>query len=212
MPHRANLPARIRALCAAVAICAGFAGGDAAAEPYVPADDDLVLERLPAPSAQALRELRDLRLALDTDPEDLGLALRLARRYMDLGRSEADPRYYGYAEAALKPWWDLAMPPVEVLVLRAGLHQSRHDFDAALDRVNHSAFGLQAGVFTRDLYKAQQSWDRLEVGGVIIGDVPNWRIDHMPYGGVKDSGLGREGIRWAIEDMTEVRLLAIRTP
>ncbi|MBZ0115214.1 MAG: aldehyde dehydrogenase family protein [Thermoanaerobaculia bacterium] len=86
------------------------------------------------------------------------------------------------------------------------------DFEAALDRVNDSDFGLQAGVFTRDLYKAQSAWDRLEVGGVIVGDVPSWRIDHMPYGGVKDSGLGREGIRWAIEDMTEVRLLAIRTP
>ncbi|MGD2114438.1 MAG: aldehyde dehydrogenase family protein [Acidobacteriota bacterium] len=85
-------------------------------------------------------------------------------------------------------------------------------FDEALDRVNDSVFGLQAGVFTRDLYKARRAWDRLDVGGVIIGDVPSWRIDHMPYGGVKDSGLGREGIRWAIEDMTEVRLLAIRTP
>ena len=86
------------------------------------------------------------------------------------------------------------------------------DFDEALGRVNDSAFGLQAGIFTRDLYKAQRAWDRLEVGGVLIGDIPNWRVDHMPYGGVKDSGLGREGIRWAIEDMTEVRLLVIRTP
>ena len=85
-------------------------------------------------------------------------------------------------------------------------------FSEALAEVNDSAFGLQAGVFTRDLYKAQQAWDELEVGGVIIGDVPNWRIDHMPYGGVKESGLGREGIRWAIEDMTEVRLLVTRTP
>ena len=78
--------------------------------------------------------------------------------------------------------------------------------------VNDSVFGLQTGVFTRDLYRAQKAWDELEVGGVIIGDVPSWRVDHMPYGGVKDSGLGREGIRWAIEDMTEVRLLVVRTP
>jgi acyl-CoA reductase-like NAD-dependent aldehyde dehydrogenase len=85
------------------------------------------------------------------------------------------------------------------------------DFSAALAEVNDSAFGLQAGIFTRDLYRAQQAWDQLDVGGVLIGEVPNWRIDHMPYGGVKDSGLGREGIRWAIEDMTEVRLLAIRS-
>ena len=86
------------------------------------------------------------------------------------------------------------------------------DFDAALCEVNDSAFGLQAGVFTRDLYKAQRAWDVLEVGGVLIGDVPSWRVDNMPYGGVKDSGLGREGVRFAIEDMTEIRLLVLRTP
>src|SRR5690606_9462298 len=76
------------------------------------------------------------------------------------------------------------------------------DFNAALDEVNNSRYGLQAGVFTRDVYKIQRAWDRLEVGGVIIGDVPSWRVDNMPYGGVKDSGLGREGVRYAIQDMT----------
>ncbi|MGB6041999.1 MAG: aldehyde dehydrogenase family protein [Pirellulales bacterium] len=86
------------------------------------------------------------------------------------------------------------------------------NFEQALREVNESAFGLQAGVFTRDLYKAYQAWDELDVGGVIIGDVPSWRVDHMPYGGVKDSGLGREGIRFAIDDMTEIRNLVIRTP
>jgi acyl-CoA reductase-like NAD-dependent aldehyde dehydrogenase len=86
------------------------------------------------------------------------------------------------------------------------------DFDQALAEVNDSVYGLQAGIFTRDLYKAQQAWDELEVGGVVIGDVPSWRVDHMPYGGVKESGLGREGIRFAIEDMTEIRLLVVRTP
>ena len=86
------------------------------------------------------------------------------------------------------------------------------DYDAALKRVNDSRFGLQAGIFTRDLYKAQKAWDTLDVGGVVIGDVPSWRVDHMPYGGVKDSGLGREGIRWAMEDMTELRLMVLRTP
>lgn len=84
------------------------------------------------------------------------------------------------------------------------------DFDRALDQVNASAFGLQAGIFTRDIGKAMRAWDRLDVGGVIINDVPSWRVDNMPYGGVKDSGLGREGIRYAIEDMTEIRLLVIR--
>ncbi len=86
------------------------------------------------------------------------------------------------------------------------------DFDAALSEVNDSVFGLQAGIFTRDIYKAHAAWDRLEVGGVVIGDVPSWRVDHMPYGGVKESGLGREGVKFAIEDMTEVRLMVIRTP
>ena len=84
------------------------------------------------------------------------------------------------------------------------------DFNQAIRQVNDSAFGLQAGVFTRDLYKMLKAWDRLHVGGVIIGDVPSWRVDNMPYGGVKDSGLGREGVRYAIEDMTEMRLLVIR--
>lgn len=86
------------------------------------------------------------------------------------------------------------------------------DFDAALDEVNNSVYGLQAGLFTRDWVKVQKAWDRLEVGGVIVGDVPSWRVDNMPYGGVKDSGLGREGVRFAMEDMTEIRLLVIRTP
>jgi acyl-CoA reductase-like NAD-dependent aldehyde dehydrogenase len=86
------------------------------------------------------------------------------------------------------------------------------DFEAALAEVNDSAYGLQAGIFTRDLYKAQRAWDVLEVGGVVIGDVPSWRVDHMPYGGVKQSGLGREGIRFAIEEMTEIRMLVVREP
>jgi acyl-CoA reductase-like NAD-dependent aldehyde dehydrogenase len=84
------------------------------------------------------------------------------------------------------------------------------DFDEAIRVVNDSRYGLQAGLFVRDITKIQKAWDELEVGGVIIGDVPSWRVDHMPYGGVKDSGIGREGIRFAIEELTEIRLLAIR--
>jgi acyl-CoA reductase-like NAD-dependent aldehyde dehydrogenase len=84
------------------------------------------------------------------------------------------------------------------------------DFDAALDEVNDSKFGLQAGIFTRDIFKSLDAWDRLDVGGVVINDVPSYRVDNMPYGGVKDSGLGREGIRFAMEDMTEIRNLVIR--
>jgi len=84
------------------------------------------------------------------------------------------------------------------------------DFDEALADVNDGVFGLQAGIFTKDIFKAYKAWDDLEVGGVVINDVPSWRVDHMPYGGVKESGLGREGIRFAMEDMSEIRLMAIR--
>ncbi len=100
---------------------------------------------------------------------------------------------------------DEAFGPVAVL-------SKFNDFNAVLHEVNDSVFGLQAGIFTRDIYKIQKAWDTLHVGGVVIGDVPSWRVDHMPYGGVKDSGLGREGIKFAMEDMTEIRLLVIRNP
>jgi len=84
------------------------------------------------------------------------------------------------------------------------------DWGEVLDQVNDSKFGLQAGLFTRDLHKVLEAWDRLEVGGVVVNDVPSYRVDNMPYGGVKDSGLGREGVRFAMEDMTEIRNLVIR--
>ena len=83
-------------------------------------------------------------------------------------------------------------------------------FDEALHIVNDSKFGLQAGIFTRDLFQMLKAWDVLDVGGVVINDVPSYRVDNMPYGGVKDSGLGREGVRFAMEDMTEIRNLVIR--
>jgi glyceraldehyde-3-phosphate dehydrogenase (NADP+) len=83
------------------------------------------------------------------------------------------------------------------------------DFKRALELVNASPYGLQAGVFTADLEHTLAAFDALEVGGVMINEVPTWRIDHMPYGGVKDSGLGREGPRYTIEEMTELKLLVI---
>jgi acyl-CoA reductase-like NAD-dependent aldehyde dehydrogenase len=82
-------------------------------------------------------------------------------------------------------------------------------FDKACERVNQSEFGLQAGVFTRNLNSAYYAFNELDVGGVVINDVPSFRVDSMPYGGVKDSGLGREGIRYAIADMTEIRLMVL---
>jgi acyl-CoA reductase-like NAD-dependent aldehyde dehydrogenase len=86
------------------------------------------------------------------------------------------------------------------------------ELDEAIAMVNDSMFGLQTGVFTNDLGGAWRAFGELEVGGVIINDVPTYRTDHMPYGGVKDSGLGREGLRWAIEDMTEIRIMVLAQP
>ncbi len=85
-------------------------------------------------------------------------------------------------------------------------------FDEGLAAINDSVFGLQAGVFTADVANSWRAFETLEVGGVILNDSPTYRIDHMPYGGVKDSGLGREGVRYAIEDMTEPRLFVIAQP
>jgi glyceraldehyde-3-phosphate dehydrogenase (NADP+) len=83
------------------------------------------------------------------------------------------------------------------------------DFESALKQVNNSPYGLQAGLFTRDAKLIFDAYNELEVGGLIAGDVPTFRIDHMPYGGIKDSGLGREGLRDAIQEMTEPKLLVM---
>lgn len=82
-------------------------------------------------------------------------------------------------------------------------------FQAGIEALNDSEFGLQAGVFTRSLEHSLQAFEGIEAGGVIINDIPTYRIDHMPYGGVKSSGLGREGVKYTIEDMTEPRLMVI---
>ncbi|WP_377865807.1 aldehyde dehydrogenase family protein [Bacillus sp. R86525] len=84
------------------------------------------------------------------------------------------------------------------------------EFDEAIEQVNNSRYGLQAGVFTNNLCKAMRAIDELEVGGVMINDIPTFRVDHMPYGGVKESGTGREGIKYAIEEMTEMKLVCIK--
>jgi len=82
-----------------------------------------------------------------------------------------------------------------------------HEFQDALDYINDSRFGLQAGVFTNSIDEMNHAFNQLEVGGVIINDVPTFRVDHAPYGGIKDSGLGREGVKYAILDMTEAKIL-----
>ncbi len=96
-----------------------------------------------------------------------------------------------------------AFGPVAIL-------QRFSSFDEAIGMANDSDFGLQAGVFTDNLRHAMRAWDELEQGGVIVNDVPSFRVDNMPYGGVKSSGLGREGVCYAIEDMTDVRLMVVR--
>jgi tetratricopeptide (TPR) repeat protein len=133
------------------------------AAPRVPQDDREVLERLPTVIGGALRELRPLRKMVSADPSNLALATELARRYVAIGRAESDPRYFGYAEAALEPWFNQDLPPAEVLLLRAILHQQRHDFDRALADLGT--------LLRRDPHNAQ-AW--LIRGGIlqIRGDIP----------------------------------------
>src|SRR5215472_12386977 len=119
-----------------VLICVGLTAGafaTASTAPFVPQSDGQVLERLPlAPSDPVLRRLRALNGQLSRVPNDLPLAVMVAQGFSELGRVTGDPRYAGYAEAALAPWWSLARAPQEVLVLRAALHQRMHQFDLAL--------------------------------------------------------------------------------
>lgn len=82
-------------------------------------------------------------------------------------------------------------------------------FEEAIDKVNDSVYGLQAGVFTMDIEKAFKAYNEIDVGGVIINDIPTYRVDHMPYGGVKDSGFGREGVKYAMEEMTELKVMVV---
>jgi glyceraldehyde-3-phosphate dehydrogenase (NADP+) len=97
----------------------------------------------------------------------------------------------------------------EVFAPVVTLH-SYERFDEALAQVNDSVFGLQTGVFTQNLPRVLHAFSSLAVGGVLINDVPTFRVENMPYGGIKDSGFGREGIRYAMEEMTEIRSLMIK--
>jgi acyl-CoA reductase-like NAD-dependent aldehyde dehydrogenase len=87
---------------------------------------------------------------------------------------------------------------------------SSDDFESALQQANDTKFGLQVGVFTNDVNRVFKAVKRLNFGGVIINDTPNFRADHMPYGGNRQSGLGREGVKFAMEDMTNIQMVAIR--
>lgn len=139
----------------------------------MPRADNEVLARLPVrPNDPAMREIRDLRTALARDPQNLDLADRLARRFFEQAMAQGDPRYVGYAQAALKPWWDLPKPPVRVLVMRATLVQYRHDFAAALadlslalerDPENVRAWSLRAAIH---LVQADYAASRRDCAGL----------------------------------------------
>jgi Tfp pilus assembly protein PilF len=137
MIERSTFQSRFRQLAnggwlsIALVSLAGVAPGWSA--PFAPRDDAQVLERLRTlPADAATRSVRQLRAQLAAQPRNLELAARLARRYLEKSRADSDPRFLGYAQSALAPWWHLAQPPVSVLVLRATIRQSNHDFESAL--------------------------------------------------------------------------------
>jgi acyl-CoA reductase-like NAD-dependent aldehyde dehydrogenase len=137
--------------------------------------------------------------------EWVGEALEKGARLLCGGKRKGtmvEPAILENVRPELRISWLEAFAPIAVVY-------PYRDFDKALEGVNYSIYGLQAGVFTNDLKKAFRAFDRLEVGGIILNDIPTFRVDHMPYGGVKESGFGREGVRYALEEMTEPRLLAM---
>ncbi|MBV6466168.1 MAG: Succinate-semialdehyde dehydrogenase [NADP(+)] GabD [Anaerolineales bacterium] len=116
--------------------------------------------------------------------------------------------YYPTVLAGVEP--DMKVVAEETFAPVASVISS-DDFESALQQANDSKFGLQVGVFTNDINRVLRAIKRLNFGGVIVNDTPNFRADHMPYGGNRQSGLGREGVRFAMEDMTNIQMVAIRT-
>lgn len=114
-----------------------------------------------------------------------------------------DPVLLENVDESLEVYKDEVFGPVAII-------EKYKDFEKGIDKINTSRFGLQAGIYTQNLNKMLYAWNHLHVGGVIINDVPTFRVDNMPYGGVKDSGLGREGIQSAVRDMQEERVLVIK--
>jgi hypothetical protein len=148
----------------------------ASAAPYVPKDDSVVLEQLPVrPSDPIARELRQLRAQLAANPRNRAIAVRLAERYFALANSEGDPRYVGYGEAALKPWWSQPAPPLDALVMRAILKQYSHDFTGAMqdlaaatreDPENARAWSWRAAIDMVQANYAQARKDCIALGEV----------------------------------------------
>lgn len=181
---------------------------------------DAVADALSARLADAVRALRcgdPHDEATDIGPViDAASAERIAGWVDEALARGARALVEGGREGTMVRPWLLADVPRDTRVYRdevfgpVALIERVRSFDEALERANDSRYGLQCGVFTARLDHAMRAWDALEVGGVIVGDVPSVRVDNMPYGGVRDSGVGREGVRSTIEEMTEVRLLVLR--
>ncbi|UCE20769.1 MAG: aldehyde dehydrogenase family protein, partial [Candidatus Aminicenantes bacterium] len=143
--------------------------------------------------------------AAEQTEEWLAEAVENGARIIAGGKREGsmfEPTILENVKPELRISWLEAFAPVVVIYCYK-------DFEEALKGVNYSIYGLQAGIFTGNLNKAFQAYEELDVGGVIVNDIPTFRIDHMPYGGVKESGFGREGLKYAIEEMTEMKLMAI---
>jgi glyceraldehyde-3-phosphate dehydrogenase (NADP+) len=179
---------------------------------------DVFMERFVA-GAQALKVGDPLDPQTDLGPMVDGNAATRTRRWVDEAVAMGGKLMLGgKADGSFFPPTILSDVPVTAQVCSNEAFAPLvvafpfRDFGDAVRQVNDSMFGLQTGVFTNDLTNAWQGFSELEVGGVIVNDVPTYRIDHMPYGGVKDSGLGREGLRWAIEDMTELRIMVLAQP
>lgn len=177
------------------------------------------VEQAFAARVRALRSGDPHEEATDIGPLiDAAAVDRLEAWITEARRSGARVVVEGRREGNLLTPWVLADVPHDARLYREEafgpvvLLETADDFDHALERANDTRFGLQAGVFTARLDHAMRAWDTLRVGGVVVGDVPSVRIDAMPYGGVGDSGTGREGVRYAIEEMTETRLLLLRDP
>jgi len=154
------------------------------AAPYVPKDDAMVLERLPVrPGDPVARELRGLRAELARDPSDLETALRLSKRYFELANAEGDPRYVGYAQAALKPWWNLPAPPLDATIMRAILKQYSHDFVGAMQ-------DLEAA--TREDPKNALAWSWRAAIGMVQADYDGVRAACRRLQTI-DPGLGAVG-------------------
>ncbi|THC45707.1 tetratricopeptide repeat protein [Massilia sp. Mn16-1_5] len=153
-----------------VSLACAVAAASAGAAPHIPASGAEVLERLPGGLDPARRQLQGLRTALAADPHKLGLATTLAQRYIEQSRRDGDPRYLGYAQAALAPWWNQAQPPSSVLVLRATLRQSTHQFGPALADLDT--------VLKRDSGNAQ-AWLTRATVQLITGDFAGARTSCM---------------------------------